>query len=86
MPPRRCAAAVQWTLSEYAEYMEAMMKTALKILALVAAAVGLSGCVAYPAAPPGYYSNGYYYGGPAYYGPSVGIYAGPGYYHHYRRW
>ncbi|HEY4373924.1 MAG TPA: hypothetical protein VGN52_18500 [Burkholderiales bacterium] len=68
-------------------HMEAMMKTALKILALAAAAMALSGCVAYPAAPPGYYSGGgYYYGGPAYYGPSVGIYAGPGYYHRHRHW
>lgn len=62
---------------------------ALKIVALLAAVAGLSGCVAYPAAaPPGYYYGGpAYYSGPAYYGPTVGVgvYAGPRYYHH-RHW
>jgi hypothetical protein len=59
-------------------------------LLLAAAALGLSGCVAYPA--PGYYSYGGYYGGydggyyPYYYGPPVvgTVVIGGGHYH--RHW
>jgi hypothetical protein len=56
------------------------------LLVLVAAVLGLSGCVAYPA--PGYYSSGGYYDGyyPYYYGPPVvgSVVIGGGRYHHHR--
>ena len=56
-------------------------------LVLLAGALALSGCVAYPA--PGYYAYGDpYYGGPYYYGPpaygTVVIGGGGGHFHH--RW
>lgn len=52
-----------------------------KILAIVAALVGMTGCAVYAPgpAPAGYYE-------PAYVGPSVGVsvYSGGGYHHHHR--
>jgi hypothetical protein len=61
-------------------------------LLIAAAALGLSGCVAYPA--PGYYSYGGYYGAydggyyPYYDGPPVvgTVVIGGGDYHHHRHW
>jgi len=66
----------------------------LKIALAVSPLFAVAGCVAYPAAPPAYASNGYYaydtpayYGGPYYYaGPSVyvGGYYGGHYWHGHR--
>jgi hypothetical protein len=59
----------------------------LKHAVLAAAvALGLGGCVAYPAPGPyGYYEQPYYYG-PAYYGPPVvgTVVIGGGHFHHWR--
>ena len=60
------------------------------VVLAIAVALGLGGCVAYPA--PGYYSYGYYdgyYGGgyyPYYYGPPVvgSVVIGGGRFHHWR--
>jgi hypothetical protein len=53
----------------------------MKLLALLLAAAGLSGCVAYPYGSPGYYSQGgYYQGAPYVVEPSsVYIYGGISY-------
>ena len=42
-----------------------MSRSMARIFLVGAIALGLGGCVAYPAGP------GYYYGGPAYYAPPV---------------
>ena len=60
----------------------------LKHAVLAAAvALGLGGCVAYPAPGPyGYYEQPYYGYGPAYYGPPVvgTVVIGGGHFHHWR--
>jgi hypothetical protein len=55
-------------------------KTLLSMLLLSGLGLALAGCVVAPAYPSygNGYDSGYYYGGPAYYGPSVGFYYGGG--------
>ena len=50
------------------------------LIAIVVGAIGLAGCVAVPVGgyPEPAYGPGYYYGAPAYYGPSFSF----GYSHH----
>jgi hypothetical protein len=53
-------------------------KTLISMLLLSGLGLALAGCVVAPAYPSYGYDSGYYYGGPAYYGPSVGFYYGGG--------
>jgi hypothetical protein len=53
-----------------------MSRNLARILLVGVIALGMGGCVAYPAGP-----GPYYYGGPAYYGPPVAgavVIGGPG--------
>ena len=52
-------------------------KTLVSMLLLSGLGLALAGCVVAPAYPSYGYDSGYY-GGPAYYGPSVGFYYGGG--------
>jgi hypothetical protein len=53
----------------------------MKLLAVLLAAAGLTGCVAYPYGAPGYYGQGYYQGAPYVVQPQSSLYieSGPRY-------
>ncbi|HLI21294.1 MAG TPA: hypothetical protein VKV32_09280 [Stellaceae bacterium] len=60
------------------------MRGLLRVLLVGAIALGLGGCVAYPAGYPYYYGGYGYY--PYYYGPPAGVYIGGGWGWHHHDW